>query len=154
MEAQAETEIQAGIERRLEATFPEVEVLLVEVGGGPRSRTVRVFIDHPDGVNLALCEQVTRALTELLSDYGLEVSSPGVERPLTKPDHFRRYAGQSVRLRTREAIDGQRNFRGELVSATADALKLSGEVAGRDGVITIPYEQVARANLLESGESS
>ena len=78
---------------------PDVEVLLVEpIASG----AIRLVIDHPDGVNLDLCERVTKHLGDLLEDYGLEVSSPGPERPLTKPDHFRRFLGRQARVRTRE----------------------------------------------------
>jgi ribosome maturation factor RimP len=79
--------IQQEIEERLASVHPGVEVLLAEVVGGD---TLRLFIDHPDGVTLALCEQVTRDLAEVRERYALEVSSPGSRRPLTKPDHFLR----------------------------------------------------------------
>ena len=95
--------IQTEIEAQLAATEPDVEVLLAEVLGGD---TVRLFIDHPDGVTLALCERVTHALPEVRERYALEVSSPGSERPLTKPDHFRRFLGRRARVRTRDAHDG------------------------------------------------
>ena len=77
--------IQTDIEARLAASEPDVEVLLAEVLGG---HTLRLFIDHPDGVTLALCERVTHALADLRERYALEVSSPGTERPLSKPQHF------------------------------------------------------------------
>jgi len=83
--------IQADIERRLAVSEPGVEVLLAEVLGG---RSLRVFIDHPDGVTLELCERVTLQLSDLRERYSLEVSSPGSERPLTKPAHFRRFVGR------------------------------------------------------------
>jgi hypothetical protein len=92
------TALQADIEERLAAGEPEVEVLLAEVVGG---RQLRVFIDHPDGVTLALCERVSICLNELRERYSLEVSSPGAERPLTKPAHFRRFVGRRARVRTR-----------------------------------------------------
>ena len=76
-----------------------MEVLACEDAGRER---LRLFIDHPDGVDLALCERVTQHLRDLLADYALEVSSPGPERPLTKPDHFRRFLGRRARVRTRE----------------------------------------------------
>src|SRR3954447_7745929 len=89
--------IQTDIETRLAAAEPEVEVLLAErVSAG----TVRVFIDRPGGVDLETCERVTRHLRDLLTETGLEVSSPGPERPLTKPDHFRRFIGRRARVRT------------------------------------------------------
>ena len=96
--------IQTDIENTLAEREPRVEVLLAEVVGG---KLVRLFIDHPDGVTLALCEQVTKALPEVRERYGLEVSSPGPERPLSKPDHFRRFVGQRARVRTRGDHDGR-----------------------------------------------
>src|ERR1700728_505567 len=92
------TPIQADIERRLALSDPDVEVLLAEVLGG---RSLRVFIDHPDGVTLELCERVTLLLTDRRERSSLEVSSPGTERPLTKPAHFRRFVGRRARVRTR-----------------------------------------------------
>ena len=85
------TTLQNEIEQRLATEQPQVEVLLAEVVGGS---TLRIYIDHPKGVTLALCEQITTALADLHERYALEVSSPGVERPLTKPDHFRRFVGR------------------------------------------------------------
>src|SRR6267143_386243 len=92
------TALQTDIERRLAQSEPEVEVLLAEIVGG---RCLRVFIDHPDGVTLALCERVTMHLNDLRERYSLEVSSPGSERPLSKPAHFRRFVGHRARVRTR-----------------------------------------------------
>src|SRR3712207_7061081 len=99
--------IQADIEARLSETEPEVEVLLAEVVGG---KLVRLFIDHPDGVTLDLCERVTKRLPEVRENYALEVSSPGADRPLTKPEHFRRFLGRRARVRTRGAHEGRRSF--------------------------------------------
>src|SRR5271163_3133498 len=92
------TTLQTQIESRLADGEPEVEVLLAEVLGG---RCLRVFIDHPQGVTLAMCERVTLQLAEFRERYSLEVSSPGSERPLTKPAHFRRFVGRRARVRTR-----------------------------------------------------
>jgi ribosome maturation factor RimP len=92
------TALQTDIEERLADSEPEVEVLLAEVVGG---RQLRVFIDHPDGVTLQLCERVSMCLNELRERYSLEVSSPGSERPLTKPAHFARFVGRRARVRTR-----------------------------------------------------
>src|SRR3984893_228334 len=113
------TPIQADIERRLALSEPDVEVLLAEVLGG---RFSRVFIDHPDGVTLALCERVTLQLTDLRERYSLEVSSPGSERPLTKPAHFRRFVGRRARVRTRHprpALHDARRSGGDSAAATA-----------------------------------
>jgi ribosome maturation factor RimP len=133
--------IQADIEARLADTEPDVEVLLAEIVGG---RLVRLFIDHPDGVTLDLCERVTGHLASVREKYALEVSSPGIERPLSKPEHFRRYVGRRARVRTRGDHDGRRNFTGELLGATEDEVT----VAADTGVVSIAYADIHRSNLL------
>src|SRR6476469_3037598 len=148
------TPLQADIERRLAVSEPGVEVLLAEVLGG---RSLRVFIDHPDGVTLELCERVTLQLSDLRERYSLEVSSPGSERPLTKPAHFRRFVGRRARVRTRHpraagAAHGRetaarpvQSFTGELVGASDDAVTLAAD----GGVIAIPYSEIRRSHLVE-----
>jgi ribosome maturation factor RimP len=134
--------IQTDIEARLAASEPDVEVLLAEIVGGS---TVRLFIDHPEGVTLAVCERVTHALAEVRERYALEVSSPGTERPLSKPQHFRRYLGRRARVRTRDAVEGHKSFTGELVGASDDAVTIAAE----SGVVAIPYAEIHRSNLIE-----
>lgn len=134
--------LQTDIETRLAQAEPNVELLALEKVGGDR---LRLFIDHPDGVSLELCERVTNHLRELLVDYSLEVSSPGPERPLTKPDHFRRFLGARARVRLREPREGHKSFTGELVGASDSEIT----VAADDGVVSIPYSDINRSNLLE-----
>jgi ribosome maturation factor RimP len=144
--------LQDDIEARLAATAPDVEMLLAEVVG---DETLRLFIDHPDGVTLDLCERVTHALSDLRERYALEVSSPGLKRPLTKPAHFRRFLGRRARVRTREArhagtdAAGRRrwgkSFTGELVGASDDAVTIAAD----SGVVSIPYADIHRSNLVE-----
>jgi ribosome maturation factor RimP len=144
--------IQQNVEDRLRDSEPEVEVLLAEVVGGG---TLRVLIDHPDGVTLDLCVQVTHALTDLREQYAVEVSSPGRDRPLVKPEHFRRFVGRKVRVRTREplavagaddgSVEPRKSFTGELVGADDAAVTLAAD----GGVVTIPYELIHRSNLVE-----
>ena len=133
---------QAEIEARLAEEAPEVEVLLAEVVGG---HTLRLFIDHPDGVTLALCEQVTHLLGDVRERYAVEVSSPGRTRPLTKPTHYRRFLGRRARVRTRAARDGHRSFTGELVGASDSEVT----IAAATGIIAIPYADIHRSNLVE-----
>jgi ribosome maturation factor RimP len=133
---------QQNIEERLASVEPDVEVLLVEQVSGDK---VRLFVDHPNGVDLALCERVTEHLRELLASYALEVSSPGPERPLTKPEHFRRYVGRRARVRTRDQHGGHKSFTGELVGAN----DVEVTVAADTGVVAIPYSDINRSNLLE-----
>jgi ribosome maturation factor RimP len=133
--------IQADIEQQLATAEPSVEVLLAEVVGG---HTVRLYIDHPDGVTLGLCERVTHHLAPVRERYALEVSSPGSDRPLTKPEHFNRFLGRKARVRLREARDGHRTWSGELVGADEGAVTL----AAREGVVSIPYADILRSNLV------
>ena len=135
-------DIQTEIEQRLATAEPDVEVLLAERVG---ATTVRVFVDREGGVDLGICERVTKHLQDLLTEYSLEVSSPGPERPLTKPDHFRRFVGRRARVRTREDHGGHKSFTGELVGASEDAVT----VAADGGVVSIPYGDIKRSNLLE-----
>jgi ribosome maturation factor RimP len=131
----------SNIEQRLASAEPEVELLACERVGAER---LRLFIDHPEGVDLDLCERVTGHLRDLLVDYGLEVSSPGPERPLTKPDHFRRFLGRRARVRTRGDHDGRRSFTGELLDAGDDGVTVAAET----GVVSIAYTDIQRSNLL------
>lgn len=134
--------VQNEIEQRLAGEEPGVEVLLLERASAER---LRLVVDHPDGVSLALCERITRHLRDLLAETGLEVSSPGPQRPLTKPDHFRRYVGRRARVRTSAPRDGHRSFTGELVGASDREVT----VAADSGVVSIPYADINRSNLLE-----
>ena len=131
------------IEERLAAAEPEVELLACERAGAER---LRLVIDHPRGVDLALCERVSGHLRDLLVDYGIEVSSPGPRRPLTKPDHFRRFLGQRAKLRLRQPREGHRSVVGELVGASEAEVT----VAADDGVLSIPYTEINKSNLLET----
>jgi ribosome maturation factor RimP len=139
------TTLQETVETRLRESAPEVELIALE---RPAAERLRLFIDREEGVDLALCERVTKLLGDLLEEYTLEVSSPGPERPLTKPEHFRRFLGHRVRVKTREEIDGQRSFTGRLTDA--DEGKVS--VDPGNGAVTIPLEAVRRSNLLPDQE--
>ena len=146
--------LQTEIEQRLAHSEPEIEVLLAEVLGG---RCLRVFIDHPDGVDLGMCERVTVLLNDMRERYSLEVSSPGSERPLTKPAHFRRFVGRRARVRVRHPRQLQRqhdaraearpvhSFTGELVGASEEEVTLAAD----GGVVAIPYSEIRRSNLIE-----
>ncbi len=133
--------LQTEIEERLAVREPEVEVLLAEEISGS---TLRLFIDHPDGVTLALCERVSGHLNDYRDRYALEVSSPGQDRPLTKPQHFARFLGRHARVRLREASEGHKSVTGELVGASEQEVT----IAAGEGILTIPYEQIVRSNLV------
>jgi ribosome maturation factor RimP len=136
------------IEARIASDSPDIEVLLVEVVEGD---TLRVYIDHPNGITFADCAHVTQLLNEYREQYAIEVSSPGEDRPLTKPQHFRRYLGQRAKLRLREARDGRAPNAKRMVSVTGELVGASEQevtIAAGEGILSIPYEQIARSNLV------
>ena len=139
------TDLQSDIEQRLSELDSSIEVIALE---SPSMDGLRLYIDHPDGVDLGLCERVTNQLRDLLVDHSLEVSSPGAERPLTKPEHFRRFRGRRVRVRTAEALDGRRNFTGTI--ADADEEVVSVDLGDR--AVTIPHQRIRRSNLVPEPE--
>jgi len=126
---------------KVEQALPGVEVLAIELTGPER---MTIYVDRDDGpVDIELCARVTRLLSEYLREYGIDVSSPGPERPLRKPKHFQGALGRQVRLKA----DG-RKLRGEVKHAD----ERSVTVAAESGEIVIPYEQIVRGNLIEEKE--
>ena len=128
------------IGREVETALPGVEVLAVELQNPER---FTVFVDHPEGVDHALCARVTDVLRDYLREYAVEVSSPGIERPLRKPEHFRNAIGRKVALRTPE----RKRLKGEIVGAGEQSVVIR---SGED-TIEIPYDQVVRGNLVYEG---
>lgn len=133
--------VRATIEARLAEYDPRIELIALE---RPGAETLRLYIDHPEGVDLDLCERVTGQLRELLESWALEVSSPGVDRPLTKPEHYRRFLGSRVRVRTADAIDGRRNFTGTLTEADSESVSLDAD----GDAVRIPMAGIRRSNLI------
>ena len=140
-EKSLQTEISAEVKKRL----PDVDVLAVELAGPER---FTVFVDHPKGVDHALCERVTNLLRSYLDRYSVEVSSPGVERPLRTRDHFAKAVGRKAAVRTGSDIEGRKRFRGEVVSAGERALTLQ---TANEAAVDIPYEEIVRGNLIYEG---
>ena len=136
-----ERTLEHDITGKVEEALPGVEVLAVELTGPER---FTVYVDRAEGVDHALCEQVTRLLTDYLREYGIDVSSPGPERPLRKPEHFQRALGRRVKLKTAERT----KLRGEVKRADDNAVT----VAADSGDVDIPYEQIVRGNLIDEGE--
>src|ERR1700704_334257 len=137
-----ERQLQDEIGSRVEHDLPGVEVLAVELSNPDR---FVVYVDHPEGVDHALCVRVTDMLRDYLREYTIDVSSPGTERPLRKPQHFAAALGRKVSLRTREPLDGRSKFKGELEDARDDAV-----VVAIDGThVEIPYETIVRGNLID-----
>jgi len=137
-----ERKLQDEVGSRVEQDLPGVEVLAVELANPER---FVVYVDHPEGVDHALCARVTDVLRDYLREYTVDVSSPGTERPLRKPAHFSRVLGRKVSLRTSQSIEGRSKFKGELRDAGADAITL-----GVDGAnVEIPYAAIVRGNLID-----
>ena len=138
-----ERTLEREISQRVADAMPEVEVLAVELTGPER---FTVYVDREGkAVDLALCEQVTRLLSDYRSQYGIDVSSPGPERPLRKPQHFKGAVGRRVKLKTAERA----KVRGEVKQADDEAVT----VAADDNEVAIPYEQIVRGNLIEEKEA-
>jgi ribosome maturation factor RimP len=140
-ERKLEREVAVAIHERM----PEVEVLTVELVSPTR---FCVYIDHPAGVDHELCVRVTDALRGFLAKYSVDVSSPGVERPVRTPAHFRGAVGRRVTLRTAAEIQGRKRFRGTVVAADERAVKVE---TGADEAVDIPYDAIVRGNLIDEG---
>lgn len=134
-------ELEMKIESRLATFDPEIELVAVE-SSGPDA--LRIYIDHPRGVDLELCQSATQALNDLRADFSLELSSPGSARPLTRPEHFRRFAGRRAKVRTSVKIEGRRGFTGTISTATDTSV----ELALPEGPIRIPHDSIHRSNLV------
>ncbi|HKT45722.1 MAG TPA: hypothetical protein VJQ85_13040 [Gaiellaceae bacterium] len=130
---QKEKQLEHEIGERVEGSLDGVEVLAVELQS-PDHFTV--YVDHPAGVDHALCARVTDVLRDYLREYAVDVSSPGAQRPLRKPEHFASAVGHRIKLRTRE-----RRLTGALVSADAQSITVDET--------DIPYDEIVRANLID-----
>jgi ribosome maturation factor RimP len=139
-----ERSLQREISQRVESGLPGVEVLAVELSGPER---FCVYVDHPTGVDHALCERVTNLLRDYLDRYTIDVSSPGLERPLRTRAHFANVVGRRVALRTADDIDGRKRFRGELVAVGDGAVTVQTASEAFD----IPYDAIVRGNLIDEG---
>jgi ribosome maturation factor RimP len=139
-----ERELHREVAETVEGRLPDVEVLAVELGGPDR---LTVYVDHPQGVDHALCERVTDVLRSYLVRYRLDVSSPGPERPLRTREHFAGALGRRVAVRTTHEVAGRQRFRGEVVAASEGEVTLS---AGGERV-EVPYDAIARGNLIDEG---
>jgi len=142
-----ERQLEQELTGRIEEHVPGTEVLAVELLGPDR---FCVYIDHPAGVDHALCERVTREIDDYRREYTIDVSSPGLEPPVRKPAHFANAVGRKVKLRTSAEIAGRRKFRGEVLSADEQAIRVGAE--GGDA-IQIPYDQIVRGNLIDEGST-
>ncbi|MEX0850174.1 MAG: hypothetical protein WD015_01605 [Gaiellaceae bacterium] len=141
-----ERTLQDEIAPAVERGVPGVEVLAVELLSPSR---FCVYVDHPEGVDHTLCGRITRLLDAYRGDYTIDVSSPGPERPLRKPEHFASAVGRRVAVRTASRIEGRDRFKGELVDAADGAVLLA--TAKDSDPLRIPYDAIVRANLIDEG---
>jgi len=139
-----EKQLEREIAPRVEQDLPGVEVLALELVSPSR---FCVYVDHPEGVDHGLCEKVTGLLRDYLREYTVDVSSPGIERPLRKPQHFAGVVGRRVSLRTATPVEGRQKFKGELREAGENSVTIG--VDGAD--MHIPYESIVRGNLIDEG---
>jgi ribosome maturation factor RimP len=130
------------VERVLGAALPAIDVVDVKVVPGG---ILRVLIDHPGGIDHERCVEAGRALVAFRERFALEVSSPGIPRPLTKPAHYARFIGREADLRFHTVFEGRRKLRGEILESTAQHVVVRGE----DGVLEIPFAAISRAHLVE-----
>jgi ribosome maturation factor RimP len=130
--------------------YAGMELIDVEYGREPSGKVLRLTIDKPDGVTINDCSDISRLVGDLLDakdflpgSYNLEVSSPGINRPLKKKEDFERFVGQKVLIKTKKLIDGRRNFKGILHGTREDFIVISSEKT----ILNIPFDQVAKARL-------
>lgn len=116
-----------------------------------RRSVVRIFIDQEEGISLGDCEKVSRQVSAVMDvedpikgEYTLEVSSPGLDRPLFTSEHYKRFIGEKVNIRVRSPLDGKRKFIGVIIDATEQDVKLS--VDGQ--TIDLPLDEIEKANLV------
>src|ERR1700726_3191719 len=138
-----EKELYREVSRMVSSALPGVEVLALEITGRER---FCVYVDQPGGVDHAVCERVSGVLRPYLERYAIEVSSPGIERPLRTREHFEHALGRRVRLKT-DAL----RLRGQVVAANERSF---GLLNGSDEPVDIPYDTIVRANLIDEGGAS
>jgi ribosome maturation factor RimP len=142
---------EAWLQEVIDQEVAGVELVVLEQAGGAKQRTVRLYVDHPDGVTHELCGRVSDAVGKALDEsdafggpYTLEVSSPGLERPLRKRSHFEAQVGKKAYVKTRVPVEGSKVWQGKLVEVAADEVVI--EDAGRQ--VRIPLEQISSAHLI------
>jgi ribosome maturation factor RimP len=133
----------------LARTLPALGYELVDVDWSPRSRLLRVFIDKPEGVDVEDCARVSNHLTRLFAvenvDFErLEVSSPGLDRPLTKLADYTRFEGSEAELRLRAPVQGRRKVKGWLRGVEGDAVRVETST----GIESVPFADIGRARLV------
>ncbi len=137
-----ERQLEQEIAPRVEHDLPGVDVLAVELVTPSR---FCVYVDSEAGVDHELCVRVSGLLRDYLAEYTVDVSSPGTARPLRRPEHFARFVGHKVSLRTAEPVDGRSKFKGTLKDADTSTVTVGVE----DADVKIPYAAIVRGNLID-----
>jgi ribosome maturation factor RimP len=139
------------VQRVIDEKVVDVELVALEQAGNRRRRIVRLFIDHPEGVTHELCARISSVVGEALDEqdvfdgpYVLEVSSPGLERPLTKAAHFQAQLGKKVYVKTQVPVEGKKVWQGTLVKADGEAIV----VTESEREARIPLQEIASAHLV------
>ena len=142
-------ELEATIEQELESM--DYELVDLQCSGGSAGKTILIKVDRTGGLTIRDCEIISRDLEPLLDDerwelgdYRLEVSSPGLERPLKKREDFERFRGERIAIRTKHVLEGRRNYRGILKRIEAESLYL--EIEGQE--VIIPFDEINKAHLI------
>lgn len=149
------TDAAARVERMIAPTLDDMgyEVVRVQLSGGRQHSRLQVMAERVDQLGMTVddCAEISRAVSALLDvedpiagSYDLEVSSPGIDRPLTRARDFDRFAGQEAKVEMREAIDGQRRFRGLLLGLDGDCALLKTEAV----TLRLPVDSIERAKLM------
>lgn len=145
--------VKASIEPQLESMG--YEVVDIEYRREPVGMVLRVYIDQPSGVRLEDCAKASNLINSLLDEgdiiegsYSLEVSSPGIERRLTKVSHYERFKGQKILVKTKRSIDGRRKYKGKLTKVDDSGFSIEFE----GDKVDLSYSQVLKANLVFTGE--
>lgn len=134
-----------------EAEKHDVEIVTVESVGSKKSPIIRIYIDTPNGVSFQELTDAQEWISQIVDEidpypgaYTMEVSSPGIDRPLRTPEHFKRFEGDEVKITLKEPIEGRANYKADILNATDEFVEISFE--GKQ--IKVPYKDIKRANLV------
>ncbi|QXP83374.1 ribosome maturation factor RimP [Methylococcus sp. ANG] len=139
------------LQRLIEPVVTGLGYELAGIEFDARARILRVYIDHPDGIDLDDCSKVSYQLSGMLDvedpipgQYQLEISSPGLDRPLFAIEHFERFTGRQVRLQTVRSLDGQRRFKGRIAGVREGVIDIEDD----NGLHAIPFDLIDKARLI------
>ena len=145
----SKTELEALIEPVVDGLG--YEFIGIEYNAQGKHSLLRVFIDKPEGINVDDCSAVSRQISGVMDvedpihgEYNLEVSSPGLDRPLFKIEHYANFVGEKCSVRLKRLYEGRRKFKGSIVSINEDILSFD---IGDNEVLEVPFKEIDKANL-------